>query len=91
MVDAARHRRLPLARQVAERRVADVLRDRLGQDVAGVEHLVLGDAGQRAAEHDPRGVAAGLGGRQPDRLEPLARSPARPRCGSSAAGRSAGR
>ena len=70
VVDAAGHRRLPLARQVAELGAAHVLRDRLGEDVAGVEHLVLEDPGQRAAEHDARDVAAGLGGRQPDGLEP---------------------
>ena len=44
VVDAAGHRGLPLARQVAELRAAHVLRDRLGEDVAGVDDLVLEDA-----------------------------------------------
>ena len=91
VVDAARHRRLPLAREVAELRVADVLRDGRGDDVGGVEDLVLEDAGQRAAEHDARDVAAGLHATTAPRTPAAPRSPGRPRSGSSGTARSAGR
>ena len=70
VVDAARHRRLPLARQVAELGAADVLRDRRVDDAGRVEDLVLEDPGERAAEHDAGGVAAGLRRPQAHGLEP---------------------
>ena len=66
---AAADRGLELARQVGERGVADVaLGDRVDLR-RGVDDLAGVDAGQRAAEDDPRGVAAGLGGGQADRFE----------------------
>ena len=68
---AAGDRGLELARQVGERRVADVLLADGGDLLGAVDDLVGVNAGQRAAEHHARGVAAGLGGGQADRLERL--------------------
>ena len=62
-------RRLELAREVGEVGVADVALGDLADHRRRVEDLVGGDAGQRAAQDDARGVAAGLGGLQPDLLE----------------------
>src|SRR6185437_10508764 len=70
VVRAAGDRRLVLAGQVGELGVADVAVAHLAQRRRRVQHLVLRHAGQRAAEDDPRGVAAGLGGVQADRLQP---------------------
>ena len=85
------HRGLPLARQVAELGAADVLRDRLGQHVAGVERprrRGCRPAGSRACRAGCRRRPPSSTGRPP---RAAARSPGRPRCGSSAAARSAGR
>jgi hypothetical protein len=68
---AARDRRLELARQVRERRVADVAGADLVEHARRVEHLGPVDAGQRAADDDARAVAARLGGVEADRVEPL--------------------
>ena len=61
--------RLELARQVGELRVADEPAGDLVDRGRGVEDLVGGDAGERAAEDDARGVTARLGGLQADGLE----------------------
>src|SRR5439155_26433595 len=68
---AAADRGLELARQVGERGVADVLLADGGDLRRPVDDLDRVDAGQRAAEDHPRGVAAGLGGGQANRLERL--------------------
>src|SRR6185369_17052590 len=68
---AAADRGLELARQVGERGVANVLLADGGDLRRAVDDLVRVDAGQRAAEDHPWGIAAGLGGRQAHRLEGL--------------------
>jgi hypothetical protein len=67
----ARDRGLVLARQVGERGVADVAPDDLLESPSRVEHLVERLAGQRRAQHHAGAVAAGLGGLQTDRGQPL--------------------
>ncbi len=67
----ARYRGLELARQVGVLRLADVAAHDLVDRRRGVEHLVHRVACQRRAQHHARAVAAGLGGLQPDRVEPL--------------------
>ncbi len=67
----ARDRGLELARQIGEFRIADVAADNLVDRPARVEHLVERFARQRRAQHDAGAVAAGLGGLQPDRGQPL--------------------
>ena len=62
-------RRLELAGEVGQLGVADEAPGDLVDRGGRVDDLVGGDAGQRAAEDDARGVAAGLGGLQADRLE----------------------
>jgi hypothetical protein len=75
VVGLVRHVRQPgdhalvLARQVRERLVADPPVHDLLKRGRGVDDLVGGDAGNRAAEHHARAVAAGLGRLQPDRLQ----------------------
>jgi hypothetical protein len=63
-------RTLELARQVRDVGVADEPLDDLIDHRRGVDDLVGGDAGHGGAQHHPGAVAAGLGGDQPDRLEP---------------------
>ena len=66
----AGQRCLELAGEVGEVGVADEaaldLLDRPGR----VDQLILGDAGDRGAQDDAGAVSAGLGGLQPDRLQP---------------------
>ena len=64
-------RRLELPRQVGQRRIADVPVDDLADRLGGVQDLVLGHAGHRAADDHARGVAARLRGGEPDALEAL--------------------
>ena len=71
LVEHAGDRGLELARQVGEGRVADVAALDLLDRRRRVDQLVPGDPGDRGAEDDARAVAAGLGGQQPDGLEPL--------------------
>ena len=68
---AAADRGLELARQVRERRVAEVARGHLADVRRAVDDLVGVDAGERAADDDARAVAAGLGRAETDRLEPF--------------------
>lgn len=55
---------LELAGQVGILGVAEEPSGDIGNAGSDVEDLVLGDPGQRRAEHDPTGVARGLDGRQ---------------------------
>ena len=66
---AGADRDLELARQIGEAAVADEVRRQLVDDRAGVEELVGRHTGERAADHVPPDVTAGLGARQPDPLE----------------------
>ena len=68
---AAADRGLELARQVGERRVADVPVVDGGDLRRGVDQLVGVQARERAAHDDPGRVAAGLGGGQADGLQRL--------------------
>ena len=61
---------LELAREVGEVGTSDEALGDLGDRRCGVDDLVRRDAGQRRPEDHPRDVAAGLGGLQPDGLEP---------------------
>ena len=61
LAGVAGERGLELARQVRERRVADVAALDLLQRRGAVDDLVGGDAGDGGAEERPRRVAAGLG------------------------------
>ena len=67
----ARDRGLVLARQVGELRIADVAPHDLVDRPGRVEHLVERFAGQRRAQHHAGAVAAGLGGLQADRGQPI--------------------
>ena len=62
-------RRLELAGEVGQLGVPDVPADDLVDDGGGVDDLVGGDPGERAAEDHARGVAARLGGLQAHGLE----------------------
>ena len=70
-VDQPGDRRLELAGQVGvapcRRRTGATISSIAG---VGSSTLVLGDPGDRAAQHDPGAVAARLGGLQADRLQP---------------------
>ena len=68
---APRDRDLVLAREVrVELVVEEVVVDRLGGGIA-VDDLVMGEAGERAADDVARDVAARARRRHPDALEPL--------------------
>jgi hypothetical protein len=67
----AADRRLELARQVRERRVADEAPRDLLDGRRAVEDLVSGHAGHGGAQHHPRRVTAGLLRAEADALEPL--------------------
>lgn len=61
---------LELAGQIGVLGVAEQPSGDVGNGGRDVEDLVLGDPGQRRAEHDPWGVARGLDGGQADLLDP---------------------
>ncbi len=69
LLPAPAHGRLELPRQVREGRIADVAALRLQQGRRGVDDLAGVHTGQGTADHHPRGVAARLLRREPDRLE----------------------
>ncbi len=60
---------LVLAGEVGELRAADVAPGDLIDRRGTVDDLVGGDTGDRGAQHNPRAVAAGFGGGQPDGFE----------------------
>ena len=60
---------LELPRQVGVLRIADVAIDDVAYCRCRVDDLLVGDAGHRRTEDDPRAVAAGFGGLQSDRLQ----------------------
>jgi hypothetical protein len=64
-------RRLELAGEVGEARVADVAAHDLLDRGRAVDDLVGRDAGDRGPEHHARGVAARLVGREADGLQPV--------------------
>jgi len=71
LLPATRYRCLVLPRQVRELPVAHVPALRVHQVRRGVDQLLGVDPGEGAADHHPRGVAAGLLGGQAYRLDAL--------------------